>query len=270
MVVRTSLYTALSVAVMTALLLLSYVLLQYLPERGRQALLIQSPELSTTVWAIFDPETGTLRYGSKVDESYGIASITKLLTAYSVLNLKKEETTTTITHADLSTEGTAGKLAYGKTYTLRELLFPLLIESSNDAGVAIARSLGSQYKEEVNRFLTKHNLTHTVVVEPTGLDDRNVSTVRELAQLFVQLKNEYPYITDITQLRMYITQDAGLINNDPLRAFSSFKGGKQGYTPYADHTFVGTFDHNGKEVGIVLLQSSDLVGDVEKILRNIR
>jgi serine-type D-Ala-D-Ala carboxypeptidase (penicillin-binding protein 5/6) len=265
---KTSLYTALTVAVMSTLLLMSYVILQYVPQSGNEALLIRAPRLTTDVWGVFDPATGALRYGSKVDEVHEIASITKLFTAYAVMATGSDGVTTTITWSDVNTEGRAGKLAYGEVYSLRELLFPLLIESSNDAGAAIERALGQKFGESVTAFIKEKELTSTTIRESTGLSPQNVSAVRDLARMYVRLRQDHPFITDVTQLRMYLNGRTGLINNDPLRSLTSFTGGKYGYTPSAGRTFVGTValpDRKG-ELGIVILGSTELLKDVTELI----
>jgi D-alanyl-D-alanine carboxypeptidase len=271
MIGKISLYTALTTAVMTTLLLMTFVILQYAPYSGfGGALLIRTPKLTTEVWGVFNPQTGEVRYGSNVEAVRPIASITKLFVAYAVLETKSENASTTITWGDLNTNGDAGKLSYGERYTLRELLFPLLIESSNDAGVTISRVMGSAYTGSLEALLTTEGLTDTSIIDSTGLSSANVSSVRDLAQFYTHLRTKHPHILDITQLRMYITNSTGLINNNPVRSLSSFTGGKHGYTPEAGRTFVGTvtLPNNRGEIGIVLLGSSDLVHDVTQIIES--
>ncbi len=268
---KTSLYTALTIAVMSTLLLMSYAVLQYIPQGGvGEALLIRAPRLTTDVWGVFNPHTGELRYGSKVEEIHPIASITKLMTAYAVMKTGTEETMTTIMRSDIMTEGRAGKLTYGTETSLRELLFPLLIESSNDSGAIIERVLGISFKETVATLLYEQDLLSTTIVDPTGLSVENVSTVRDLAHLYVYLDVQYPYITDITQLRMYLNGKTGLLNNNPVRVLEEYTGGKHGFTPEAGRTFVGTVtlpDERG-EIGIVLLGSKNLLADVKQIIES--
>jgi serine-type D-Ala-D-Ala endopeptidase (penicillin-binding protein 7) len=270
---RTSLYTALTVAIMSAFLLMSYAVLQYIPLLGgNEALLIRTPRLTTDTWAVFDTVTGEIRYGNNIDTVRPIASVTKLFTAYMIMYTDGVETETTITWDDLNTEGEFGKLKYGETLTMGSLLFPLLIESSNDAGSAITRKLGPLYRDAVAGALQSLGLSQTTIVDGTGLSKDDTSTPRDLARFFTHLKSTYPHITDITQLRMHITKERGLVNNNPARAFAGFTGGKQGYTPEAGKTFVGSFTvvPGKNEVGIVLLRSTDLQTDLTRILSSLK
>ncbi len=265
---KASLYLALAIAVMTTLLLLSYVFIRYGGKTKDEAALLSTPTLTTEVWGTFNPYTGKLRYGGKVDEVHSIASITKLYTAYAVLKSNKINATTTIGWADLSTEGDSGKLRFGEVYSLRDLLFPLLIESSNDSGTVVRRVLGENFLTSITEFLEAESLNNTRVVEPTGLSKENVSTVADLAHTYAVIRRDYPHLIDITQLRMYLGGSEGLINNNPIRSLPSFTGGKNGYTTEAGRTFVGTFDlGKGRgEIGIVLLGSTNVLEDVKSIL----
>jgi serine-type D-Ala-D-Ala endopeptidase (penicillin-binding protein 7) len=268
------LYTALAVMGMVTLLLMSYTVLEKIPYESveEEALLIAVPKVTASGWAVFDPHTGSIRYGNAVDEMKPIASITKLFTAYMVLSSGTGHVTTTITEDDIETEGSFGKLRSGETLSLASLMFPLLLESSNDAGAAIERTFGPLYADSVGGAIHEIGLSSTRIVDGTGLSPDDVSTARDLALFFSYLHATYPHITDITQLRMYITDARGLINNNPARDFSSFLGGKQGYIPEAGKTFVGAFSRAGGkgDVGIVLLGSSDLHSDIDRILQVLK
>lgn len=227
-----------------------------------EAIVLSQP-LTAHAWALFDTTTGEVIGGEQVDTALPIASITKLFTAFVVMHSPRKDEAFSIRESDVDTNGRAGKLSAGEIVTPYTLLFPLLIESSNDAGVAIARYLDREYVQSVNNLVTEEGLTATHIVDPSGLSADNVSTPRELARFFVTLKHTYPHTIDITRLRMYIGTHSGYVNNNPASALSSFRGGKHGYTDEAGRTFIGTFElHEGKEIGIVLLGSSDLLHDI--------
>ena len=223
------------------------------------------PTLTTDTWGIFDPKTGEMLQAQNEERIQPIASITKLFTANAVMESDKKDRTFSITWADIETEGRS-KLAAGDMMSPYELLFPLLIESSNDAAEAIRRSLGSDFTNSVASLTSTVPLTKTVLGDASGLSATNVSTVRELAAFYAYLKRTHPHVLDISRLRMYITEEVGYVNNNPARNILSFTGGKNGYTIAAGKTFIGTFKENGREVGIVILGSSDISADIERLL----
>lgn len=236
------------------------------PEMRKMAL---PTTLTTDTWGIFDPHTGTLIAGHGVDTPLPIASISKLFTAEAVLESTKKDTSFVISDADMYTEGRAGKLMSGTETTPYQLLFPLLIESSNDAAEAIHRALGVEFDHSIEYVTSTLPLKHTSIRDASGLSPQNVSTVADLSLFYAYLKSTHPHILDITQLRMYVGEDTGYVNNNPGRKLDTFTGGKQGFTDEASRTFVGSFilPDSGREIGVVLLKSDDITQDIQILLQ---
>jgi D-alanyl-D-alanine carboxypeptidase len=231
---------------------------------------VPPPTVSARAWGLFTPETGDLIAGDETDSMLPIASLTKLFTAYAVEVGELEEVDITITWSDLNTEGRAGKLVHGETFTARELLMPLLLESSNDAGEALRRTLGDAHETSLAALAESLGLTKTNIVDGSGLDAENASSVRDLARFYAYLAGEHPYPLAVTELSMFLTDEHRWTNNNPARELQGFKNGKHGYTEEAKRTYVGTFVLDDEEVGIVLLGSGDLVDDIEKLLAYAR
>ena len=253
---------------------LSVFLFMFLPTHTEQitestavATTTLSQPLTTDTWGVFDPETGVILSGENLDAERPIASVSKLFTAYVVMESDKKDDAFTITAADVATLGRSGKLSYGEMVTPYTLLFPLLIESSNDAAVAISRYMGPEFDAHIRSVTETLALSHTRIVEPSGLSARDISSVRDLAIFYAYLAKNEPHILDITRLPIYIALRDGYMNNNPAVKIDSYKGGKHGFTDEAGRTFVGAFEgENGKDVGVVLLGSTDLLHDIE-ILR---
>lgn len=222
---------------------------------------------SAQSWAIFDVDSGVITRGHRHRDILPIASITKLFTAYAAVASNSLEETAWVTRRDLATEGSSGKLQEGERLSVRGLLFPLLVESSNDAGVVIDKVLNIRRSEKIYELSDMLSLKDTHIAGPTGLDPANVSSAEDLAAFFSYIHTRHGYITDITQLRMYFDGVRGLVNNDPLHKHSAFRGGKQGFLPEAGKTFVGVFElADGGEIGVVLLNSEDLLRDTDIVL----
>jgi len=268
---KIALYTTLVTSAVGLVLVFAVVTQVSITNQSQTALTVLPSPLSVGTWGIFNPETGEVLAGEDENEKRPIASITKLFTAYAVMESGEKYEPFTLTYGDVSTEGRSGKLFYGEKYTAYQLLFPLLIESSNDAGEALRRTLGKEGVDTIDSLKNELALSGTTIVDGSGLGEGNVSTVADLAKFYAHLKRTYPHILDITQLRVYINSHTGYINNNPARTFESFTGGKNGYTPEAGRTFVGTFRRgDGTEVGVVLLGSTDVVGDVKALLSTSR
>ncbi len=222
--------------------------------------------LTTQVWGIFNPKSGDIIVGEHVQDVHPIASVVKLFTAYVVMESTHKHDPFTITYADVKTEGRSGSLSAGADTTPYKLLFPLLLESSNDAAVAIERSLMAEYRETISAHHKVLGISQTHIEDSSGLNSKTEANVAELAIFFTDLKKRYPHILDITQLQTYVTDEEDYVNNNPGRTFESFTGGKHGYTDEANHTFVGTFKTKKGEIGIVLLESEDLERDIQSLV----
>lgn len=228
---------------------------------------------SAPSWAVFDVHTGNILFGENTSDIRPIASITKLFTAYAAVESDRIDDEVVITWADLNTEGRAGKLAYGDRLTVRELLFPLLIESSNDAGEAIRRTLGSDFEIQMTLLTKELALSGTTIADGSGLGSRNLSSPNDLAKFYAHLFRNHQHILDITKLKVYIGEDNGWTNTDPATEYDNFNGGKNGYTYEAGRTFLGSFKTGGKQskdIGLVLLGSTDIAADIGQFTEYVR
>lgn len=228
-------------------------------------------ELSITASAyrIFDVETGEV-FGDKNPLAvHEMASVTKLITAGTALSSSTIDASTTISWSAVATDGRAGNLEAGEKYRVRELLFPLLLESSNDAAEAIAEQHGrTKFISAMNEWVKESGMASTSVVDPSGLSARNVSTAEDLSKLLSYLVREQRHILDITTLPTYVGSHHTWQNNDPIVSSLGFIGGKHGYTDTAGRTIAVVFEERFREsdtlrpIGIILLDSDDLAKDV--------
>ncbi|WP_157887611.1 D-alanyl-D-alanine carboxypeptidase family protein [Frondihabitans sp. PAMC 28766] len=126
-----------------------------------------------------------------------IASISKIITALVVLQKKPLDggngpkiTFTAADHALYATylaqDGEVAPMNVGDSLTEKQVLQVALIKSANNyAGTLALWAFGTNtaYQAAVKTFLAAHGLTHTTIVEPTGLDARNTSIPTDLIVL---------------------------------------------------------------------------------------
>ncbi len=198
------------------------------------------PPVDARAYLVADVETGEVLVGATTTTPYPLASVTKLFVA-SELMTNFATTTTTITHADIAAPEPFGKLAAGEVYTMRELLFPYLIESSNDAGVAIARFGGGALQDRITAFSQRVSGPFSIV-DTTGLSPQNVASAEALLEATRIVYRESPGVFDITRLPQYQTAYSMLVNNSPVISYPGYRGGKHGYTPEAGRTLVAIID----------------------------
>lgn len=222
-------------------------------------------------WLIFDMETGEPIAEQSADAVVPIASVTKLMTAEIAFADMDLATTTMISYEAIATEGRAGRLVAGEHMTIRELVFPLLLESSNDASSALAEAYGHQaFIKRMNARARELGMQETAFADASGLSPENRSTAKDLGILLSHIFNARRHLLDITMLSQYVGVRHDWRNNDPVVGSVGYLGGKHGFTGEAGRTFAGVFEAHlrGGElrpIGIVLLSSDDITHDVERL-----
>ncbi len=136
---------------------------------------------------IYDPATGTWLYTKSIDDRVPVASLTKLAAALTYLRMNGSlDAVITVTRADWTGVGRT-RLRPGDKVPARTLLEMALVCSDNCAARALTHPFGMSYETYGFRMQeTVHSLgcTQSRFVEPTGLDERNVSTAREVVTIF--------------------------------------------------------------------------------------
>src|ERR1700757_1728591 len=159
---------------------------------------IAPPRVTASSVYVVNADTGQPLYRKNEDKQYWILSITKLITAYVLVQRMGGHLSDTVTIAqgDLTSGSTAG-LQKDDVWTLEDLLYGMLLVSGNDAAIAIADYVGRAMLAEernkespVKRFVQEMGTTtaalnakHTQFADPDGLSPSNVSTARDVASI---------------------------------------------------------------------------------------
>lgn len=207
-----------------------------------------------------------------------IASLTKLMTAKIVLDNYELSKEIEISKTAIAQEGDFGKLAVGKALSVKYLLYPLLIESSNDAAFSLANDYDGMTGEEFVRLMNQESgrleLTDTEFFNPTGLDpeepneDINYSTAYDLAKLAKSLLGR-PLLWKILATPNFDGYGPQLSNTNVLLGeLSRIVGGKTGYTEKASGCFLVVVEApKGKGYIInVILGSNNRFLEMEKMV----
>jgi serine-type D-Ala-D-Ala carboxypeptidase (penicillin-binding protein 5/6) len=156
---------------------------------------IAPPKVTASAVFVLDADTGQPLYRKNEDKAFRILSITKLITAYVLVQRLGGQLsdTETITQADLVPGSTAG-LRKGDVWSLENLLYGMLLVSGNDAALAVADHVGrailAQEKKRgssIKRFVQEMRSAaaglgakHTQFADPYGLSPSNVATARDV------------------------------------------------------------------------------------------
>ena len=208
-----------------------------------------------------------------------IASITKLVSALVVTEYVNLDKTLTIDQGDLVFTSVP-RLKVGDEYSAFDLLYPMMMESSNEAAFALSRFTGTpRFIQLMNQKAKSLGMEHATFVDPAGMNAGNVASAQDLFHLAKYLYNNRSFILKMT---------AGKARNDAfeppkftnLQNFNIFEkdpdfvGGKVGEIPAAGQTILSVFNLsiNGERrpVVIIALGSRDRAADATAILNYIK
>lgn len=143
--------------------------------------------LSSSVAYVLDQDTGEELVLKNADVALPIASVTKLMTALVIAEsgLPLDEKIK-ISREDYVRSNASSKLKSGMVLTRTAVLQAALMSSDNRAAHALARTFPGGKKafvREMNVKAAELSMTDSVFADPTGLDNRNHSTARDLGKL---------------------------------------------------------------------------------------
>lgn len=249
-------------------------------ESERQDAAADRPDISAP-HAIVVGKDGTVYYERAADDQTKIASITKVMTAVVALDNAPLDTTITVDHAAATVGQSTADLKEGDTMTLETALRALLIPSGNDAGMAIARTVGAiidpssddpygVFVDAMNKKAQELGMG-SKFTNPHGLDfdgweaDMH-SSARDVATMFsYAMRNEdFRAITASTNNVAHVTsadgteRDITMIERNKILGTNGNIGGKTGGTYDALSCFVGAFSReDGGEIYTVVLGCAD-------------
>jgi len=233
------------------------------------------PYISATGVIVQDVDSKTILYEYGPDLTLLPASTTKLMTALVVLeNYDLEEVVTISLESDAI--GHTMGLEDGESITILSLLYGLLVESGNDAALALANHYPGGYTSFIKAMNDKAaalSLSHTTYKNPSGVESYgHLTTARDLAVLAAYIA-QFDLLKEITSTKeITITDVTGqithdLVNtNELLGELVGVKGMKTGWTEHAGECLVTYVEREGRGVILVVLGSLDRFGDTTRLI----
>ncbi|MBC1812065.1 D-alanyl-D-alanine carboxypeptidase [Listeria booriae] len=207
-------------------------------------------------------------FEENTDQKVPIASLTKLMTAYLVLESIHNKQLSwdeglTLKRLD-DPRAVSLQARTGKTYySVQDLFATMMIMSANDAAEALAKRVNStDFVGEMNAKAKELGLKKTKYVNATGLDsngEESMSTAGDLLILAKELISDYPEILETTSRTSYVTKDGNTVHttNDLLQEneVDGLDGLKTGFTDQAGYCLIATAVQNGDRLIAVVLGS---------------
>ncbi|MBI4639708.1 MAG: D-alanyl-D-alanine carboxypeptidase [Candidatus Tectomicrobia bacterium] len=235
-----------------------------------------SPEITAKAAVIIDLLTGEVLFARNPHLRLPPASTTKIMTALIALEMGRFNQIIQVSKMAASAPASKVYLRENELITLHDLLYAILLNSANDASVALAEGLAGS-EERFAQMMTQRakqlGALNTNFTNASGLPaEDHYSTAYDMATL---MRYAVTHNTDLSKIMMtktaMIGEDyrgkRGLRNHNKLLwSFEGARGGKTGYTKAAQHCFVGSAKQGDSHLIVALLGSRNLWSDVRKLL----
>ncbi|WP_243290376.1 D-alanyl-D-alanine carboxypeptidase family protein [Bacillus sp. FJAT-47783] len=217
---------------------------------------------------VIDAKSGDILYEKQAEENMYPASITKIATAIFAIENGNLDDLVTVSERARQADGTRVYLEEGEVVPLKKLVQGMVINSGNDAAIAIAEHLSGsveQFSAEINDYLQENiGIRHTHFVNPSGLFHKEHQTTAYDMAKITQYAMENETFREIFATKELPwdgeTWDTTIVNHHKLLIDSSFPevtGGKTGYVDESGNTLVTTAENDSISVIIVTLKASN-------------
>lgn len=215
-------------------------------------------------------ETSSRRFlhEKDADRRLPMASTTKILTAILVIDDCDLDEAIVIPKEAEGTEGSSVYLRAGDSYTVRDLLYGLMLRSGNDCAVTLAlyhSGSVAAFANAMNAKAVSVGAENSYFVNPHGLpDERHYTTARDLA-LITAYAMENVTFREIVSCKFYAPQ--GWQNkNKMLFNYEGADGVKTGYTVRAGRCLVTSAEREGMRLVCVVLDSPEMYERTAELL----
>ncbi len=208
------------------------------------------PSITANTYVLQDFNSGKILMEKNANKRIEPASLTKLMTAYLVFQKLKSgkvklDDIVTISEKAWRMTGSRMYLEVNTKVSVELLLKGMIIQSGNDASIALAEFIGGTEKAFVNlmnRLAKDLGLNDTHYVNSTGMpDEQHYTTVYDLVSLSSQLIHNFPeYYRWYSEKELTYNNITQLNRNKLLHRDASVDGIKTGYTEKAGYCLISS------------------------------
>jgi D-alanyl-D-alanine carboxypeptidase (penicillin-binding protein 5/6) len=223
----------------------------------------QPPIIGAKSFLLIDADTGAELGSLEADLRLAPASLTKLMTAYAVFRSLKDNQigladSVTVSEKAWRTPGSRMFIEVGTTVVVEDLILGMIVQSGNDASVALAEHIGGSeavFAELMNQYAGQLGMTASNFKNATGLpDDEHYSTARDLAILARAIINEFPDYYEWYSVRKFKYNDIEQPNRNALLwRDDSVDGMKTGFTDDAGYCLISSAKRDNMRIVSVVL-----------------
>ncbi len=221
------------------------------------------PNINASGFVLCNSESGEILDTKNPDLKLYPASLTKVMTALLTVELSKDidkEVATVSEEAINLLAGTRSSVANiqpGEEYSLRELLYLLMLPSGNDAANVLAEYFSGsneEFAKEMNKKAKELGMENSNFVNPHGLHDENhYTTARDMAILSVAYL-KHPVLKEVCSATEYTSTRT---DTQPARKVETTNLFKRPESPYYYPTAYGLKTGNTNEAGRCLISAAE-------------
>ncbi len=223
--------------------------------------------LSASSAVLIDGEHGVVIYAKDADSRRTMASTTKIMTAICALEEGDLTKKVKIPSEAVGIEGSSIYLRKGEELTLKELVYGLMLNSGNDAAVAIAYAVSGgvdEFSELMNKKAKEIGVKNSHFMNPNGLDeDGHYTTAFDLAQItaYAMKNKEFRKIASTYQTTIPGSEEGAVRyltnHNKLLKRMDGCIGVKTGFTKKSGRCLVSAAEREGVTLVAVTLNAPD-------------
>ena len=229
---------------------------------------IPAPNLKVSSWLLMDAKTGLTLAANNPDAPVEPASLTKLMTAFIVFREIERETISlddivVVSEKAWRSEGSRMFIEVGDKVRIDDLLMGLVVQSGNDAAVALAEHVaGSEegFADLMNQTASELGMDNSNFVNSAGMPHPDhYTTARDISQLSRAILIDQPEHYGRYKIREFTWNGITQKNRNPLLGRDeSIDGIKTGHTRSAGYCLVGSAEKDGMRlIGSVMGASGD-------------
>ena len=239
----------------------------------------EAPSIAAKAYVLMDHNSGIILAANNENEKRSPASLTKLMTSYVVFKRLKEEFITLDDEVKISekawrTGGSKSFIEVGKMIKLEDLLKGMIIQSGNDASVALAEHVaGSEgtFVLFMNDYAQQIGMENTRFENASGLPhDDQYTTAKDIALLSSAMIREFPVYYEWYSQKEFTYNNITQTNrNKLLFTDSTVDGLKTGWTSKAGYCLVTSANRvDMRLISVVLGSDSPAIrtSETEKLL----
>lgn len=224
---------------------------------------MNTPVVAARAWILVDAVTGQTIAALNPELAVEPASLTKIMTAYLIFEALSEnrisrDQQVTVSETAWKTPGSRMFIEPRMPVTVDELIQGIVVQSGNDASVAIAETLAgteSAFAQQMTKKAREFGMNDTVFKNSTGLPDpEHITTVRDLAIMAQRMIADHPKDYQVYSQREFTYNNIKQASrNRLLWADPSIDGMKTGFTNAAGYCLIATAQRGERRIISVLV-----------------